>query len=207
MSDVVVLDMNTSFQRADLARPSVAGEVDVIDLYDLPDADIRCYAGMVVPGLADQEFLTRHREIIRRWLDGGRVLAFSGQIFRLWLPGARPFVPSRIRSFHDYAVRIAASHPVFEGVREDDLTWRRGVAGFFARGWHPPPTGSKVIVRLATGDPVVYVDRVSCRGTLFVHAGNEILGYAGASDTSGRMARQLLAWMRAEARERMGTRT
>ena len=38
-----------------------------------------------------------------------------------------------------YRVAELAPHPIFDGVDPDDLTLRKGVAGFFARGHHPPP--------------------------------------------------------------------
>jgi hypothetical protein len=202
MADIACLSMETYFQRRQLAHPTLKNEVDSIDLYKLPRCDLSRYIGLVVPGLADQEFLLEQRHLIRAWLDAGGVLAFSGQLFRPWLPGGRPFVPTTVRSFRDYAVRIVCSHPVFDGVTDDDLTFRKGVAGFFARGHHPVPEGAEVLVRLSGGEPVVYIDRVTTAGTMFVHAGNDIFGYADAEGRCARLVPQLLAWMRTESANR-----
>ncbi len=92
-----------------------------------------------------------------------------------------------------------APHPIFAGIEPDDLTFRRGVAGFFARGHHPPPPGAEVLVRLGGGEPATYVDRVSTRGTIVVHATGDLLAYpeTGLPD-------QFLTWAREEATTRRG---
>jgi hypothetical protein len=209
MSDLLALDSGSSFSMAAQARraearpggrPNARADVDRIDLYDLPETDLSAYGGLLVPGSVDQEFMLTQRERIRAFLDRGRVLVFSGHLFRPWLPGAQPFVPAPIRSFRDYVVVPVTPHPIFEGVLPEDLTFRRGVAGFFARGSHPPPAGAEVLLALAGGQPIVYVDRVSTAGTILVHAGNDLLGYAGDDTTAGRVGPQLVAWIRQEYR-------
>jgi hypothetical protein len=168
----------------------------------LPTLDLDRYRALIVSGSCDQEFLLRHAESIRAFLDQGKVLTFSGHLFRPWLPGAGMFQPKTIRSHHDYTVRIVAEHPVFAGVREEDLTFRKGVAGFFARGHHEPPPGSEILVRLVDaehGEPVVYVDRVSTGGVILVHAGNDLLASVDRDSTAGRIAGQLLRWILAES--------
>jgi hypothetical protein len=73
-----------------------------------------------------------------------------------------------------------AARPIFRGIGLDELTFRRGVAGFFARGHHPVPDGAQVLTRLAGGEPATYLDRVSTAGTILVQAGSDLLGYCGA---------------------------
>ncbi|MCI0687899.1 MAG: hypothetical protein L0Y54_11775, partial [Sporichthyaceae bacterium] len=197
----------TSFTDRQLHHPAVRQALASIDVYDLPAADMAGYVGLIVAGSVDQELLWRERARIRDFLDGGRVLAFSGHLFRPWLPGAGLFVPKTIRSFRAYTVRLVRPHAVFAGVHEDDLTFRRGVAGFFARGHHPPPDGAEIIATLADGEPVVYVDRVSSGGTMLVHAGNDLLGYAGGESTAGRIAPQLVDWIRTEQASIRGRRS
>ena len=87
------------------------------------------------------------------------------------------------------------------GVREEDLTFRRGVAGFFARGHHRPPPGAEILARLVDpedGEPIVYVDRVSTAGVILVHAGNDLIASVDRDSTAGRIAAQLVGWMLAE---------
>jgi len=111
------------------------------------------------------------------------------------------FKPKTIASFHDCTVRIVGEHPIFAGVREEDLTFRRGVAGFFARGHHRPPPGGEVLARLVdtkNGEPIVYVDRVSTAGVILVHAGNDLIASTDRASTAGWIAPQLVGWMLAE---------
>jgi hypothetical protein len=189
-----------------LSDPALRELIEPIDTYELPSTDLDPYAGLITGALVDQELLYRERAVIRRFLEAGKVVAFSGQILHPWLPGAGAFVPRKIRSYHDYRIRIVSPHPIFEGVAEEDLTFRRGVAGFFARGHNPPPERVEVLAELPGGEPVVYIDRRSTRGVILVHAGHDLLTYApeGVSgngappSTASRIGRQLLAWMLGE---------
>lgn len=195
MNDIAVLDM-------DIRSPERQGRGERIDCYALERADLSRYALLAVSATVDQEHLARHRGVIREFLDGGGVLLFGGQVHRDWLPGASHFVPLERPSLAAYRVSWLADHPVFAGIEPDDLTFRRGVAGFFARGHHPVPDGAEVLVRLGGGEPATYVDRVSTRGTILVHASGDLLGYDGADNTASRLGGQLLDWARAEAATR-----
>ncbi|MGH3612112.1 MAG: hypothetical protein ACRDRK_05765 [Pseudonocardia sp.] len=196
LSAFAVLDM-------DIRTPERSERGERIDCYALPETDLSRYPLVVVSGTIDQEFLARHREVIRRYLDGGGVLLFGGQLHRDWLPGASRFVPLARPSLEAYRVAEIAPHPIFDGVEPDDLTFRRGVAGFFARGHHPPPPGAEVLVRLSGGEPATYIDRVTTAGTIVVHANGDLLGYDGLpGSTATRLSGQFLAWAFAESATR-----
>jgi hypothetical protein len=195
MDDVAVLDM-------DIRSPERSRRGQRIDCYELHRTDLSRFSLLVVPPVVDQEHLARHGGVIRDYLDGGGVLLFGGQLHRDWLPGASPFVPLEQPGLATYRVAWLADHPIFAGVEPDDLTFRRGVAGFFARGHHPLPPGAEVLVRLAGGEPATYLDRTSTRGTIVVHASGDLLGYDGADNTAGRLSGQLIDWARAEAAAR-----
>ncbi|GAA2561651.1 hypothetical protein GCM10010210_40200 [Pseudonocardia hydrocarbonoxydans] len=193
LHDVALLDM-------DVRSPEPSVDGDRIDLYRLPVTDLGRYRLVVVPGMADQEFLARHREVIRGYLDGGGVLLFGGHLHRDWLPGASRFVPLHPPSLASYRVAEIAPHPIFDGVGPDDLTFRRGVAGFFARGHHPPPPGAQVLVRLAGGEPATYVDQVSTAGTIVVHTTADLFTHGEPGTPAARVPGQLVAWARAQGR-------
>ncbi|TCJ16726.1 phosphate starvation-inducible protein PhoH [Rubrobacter taiwanensis] len=180
--------------------------VESLDMYELPEAELSPYVALMITGNVDQELLYRERKRIQDFLDSGKVLVFSGHLSREWLPGAGTFVPKEIRSFQDYEIHKAKDHPIFEGVETKDLTFRRGVAGFFARGHNPPPEGVEVILTLPGGEPVVYVDRRSTRGVIFVSACYDLLGFGldrlysddAPETTASLIAPQLLAWIEKE---------
>lgn len=180
-----------------------ASGVEPIDCYTLQNADLGAYAGLIVPPTVDQEHLLRHRNVFVDYLEHGGVVVFGGHLHRPWLPGASLFVPLQVRSFRDYGVVEVAPHPVFAGVQPADLTRRRGVAGFFARGHHPPPAGAEILTRLAGGQPATYLDTVTTRGTILVQATCDLQTYgAGLGSTAARVPRQLLAWIRSRATRR-----
>jgi hypothetical protein len=194
---VLLLDDQTSAV-APYDDPVLREGADAVDVYELPSVDLDPYAAVMVGGMVDQEFLWRHRDVVESFLDRGRVVVFCGQLLRSWLPGCGTFVPAKIDSMRDYAVHLVEPDPVFAGVDARDLTFRRGVAGFFARGHHPPPPSAKVLAALAAGQPTTWIDRATTPGTVFAHAGSDLLFYAQVDSTAARLAPQLLDWARAE---------
>jgi hypothetical protein len=166
------------------------GRIDHLDCYRLDQVDLAGYQGLIIAGMVDQEYLLRHRDRIAAYLAGGGVLVFGGHLHRDWLPGCSPFVPLPHPTLAAYRVAEVAEHPLFDGLGPDELTFRRGVAGFFARGHHPPPPGVEVLVRLGGGEPAIYLDRVSTAGTVLVQATSDPLTGDG---------RRLVDWILAEA--------
>ncbi|HZS22524.1 MAG TPA: hypothetical protein VFA63_16270 [Pseudonocardiaceae bacterium] len=166
--------------------------VDRLDCYAIGSLDLARYAGLIVTPNIDQEHLARQRRVIRDYLDRGGVVVFGGHLHRDWLPGASLFVPLASRSLDGYRVVEVADHPIFRGMGTE-LTFRRGVAGFFARGHHPVPPGAEVLTRLFGGEPATYLDRVSTAGTIVVQATSNLLSYCGEA---------LVDWIVAEAAQR-----
>lgn len=198
---IAFLDPRNPFTRNLTKRSELREDCEAVDIYELPETDLDPYAGMIVSSQADQEFLLDHAARIEAFLEAGRVVTFSGHLSTPWLPGAAPFVEKPIASHRDYRVKQVREHPVFEGVSDEDLTLQKGVAGFFARGHHPPPSEAKVLVRFADGEPVVYVDEATTEGTILVHSGNDLVGFGRRPSTASRIPGQLVDWMQRQARE------
>lgn len=197
MTAVAVLDMDMGSNRGPAHHPRLRGQVEVIDCYTLPDIDLNRYAGVVVAGGSiDQMWLERHRAQLHDHLDVGGVVVFGGHLYRDWLPGAHPFIPKQVNSHRDYAVRVVTPHPIFDRVEDRDLSLRRGVAGFFARGHHPPPDGAQTLVAFHTGEPVTYLDHDTTRGTILVQSTSDLLGYVNSETTAARLPTQLIHWIR-----------
>ncbi len=194
MTAVAVIDMDIRSPESSEWRD----RVERIDCYALgsagfDSAGLARYAVLFISPTVDQEHLARHRGVIRGFLDGGGVVIFGGHLYRDWLPGASPFVPLAQRTLATYQVVEVADHPIFRGVQPDELTFRRGVAGFFARGHHPVPDGARVLTRLAGGEPATYLDDVSTAGPILVQASSDLLAYCGEA---------LLDWAIAESERR-----
>ncbi|WP_018751646.1 hypothetical protein [Paenibacillus sanguinis] len=169
-------------------------EGDVVDIYELADRQLDGYRCMFIDHMADQEFLYRHKDVIWNYLQGGNVVVFCGHQCLPWLPGAGLFVPLERGGVKDFKIKLMGTtpHPIFSTVSAEELTYRKGVAGFFARGYHPAPSEAEVLITLPGDAPVTYIDRRSTNGTLLVHAGGALWGQGEPMD---KVREQLLHWL------------
>ncbi|HEY0296481.1 MAG TPA: hypothetical protein VGC69_14225 [Bordetella sp.] len=167
-------------------------------LYDLAHADLRRWRSLLVPAHADQRFLAGQRERLEVFLLSGGTLVFNGHVAYPFLRWLRPFQPVAHRGLDGLRVHRAEDHPIFEGVDPEHLTFRRGVAGFYARGGNPPAPGARVLHTLGPDAlPVDWLLELPGGGRLLVHSGNDLWMYAGGGDSAARVVPQLLAWLEA----------
>lgn len=195
MKKILCLQSGAVFSRHSFTDEERAFEVDEIDLYELPNIDLSVYKCISIDAFVDQVFLLEHRQQLDTFLNERNILIFSGNIFLPWLAGAQNFIPRKITTHRDYEVENNENHPIFAGVDANDMTFKKGVSGFFARGHHPVPEGAEVLLTLRGNVPITYIDRVSSRGTILVHAGNDLLNYTDTSATTGRIKMQLMKWI------------
>lgn len=165
--------------------------VTVIELDDLPGADLTPFAGVVLSGRSDQELLALRRDDLAAYLGQGRVIVFSGQLTADWLPDATPFERHPVVPAGPPEL---AEHPVLDGVTPDDL----GGAFLYRDGWHPPPLGADVLARRPDGTPGAWVAEAA-GGTVLVHSGANLLANAVVDNSAARIVPQLLAWISARA--------
>ncbi|MFD1136582.1 phosphate starvation-inducible protein PhoH [Paenibacillus urinalis] len=192
-ADFLLLDSGASFSQQNVRDGDLDVRVMVLDQYDLEDYDLpqKGHKFLIIDEFIDQELMLRHKGKIKSFLDQGNILLFCGHLFRHWIPGASMFVPKTIHNHLDYTVTVLP-HPIFEGVLSDDITYNKGVAGFFARGHHPLPEGAEVLLTLPEGEPITYIDRNSSQGTIIVHAGRNLFRYRHMGHSSaGRIGEQL----------------
>ena len=112
-----------------------------VDIYSLDTQPLEEFSALLIGMHVDQRFLAARGRRLDQFLEQGNTVIVSGQIAHPFLRGLAPFQPLRGYRVQDLMVRREASHPVWDGVVEDELTFRRGVAGFYGRGWHQPPEG------------------------------------------------------------------
>ncbi len=197
----MILVLTTGFEEGAAARlarmPGMAGLVTGLDQYALEGPSLDHVRTLVVGMHCDQRRLADRAGMIADFLArGGRVVA-SGHHAYPFLPGVGAFRPLVQPTLADLMVHRLADHPVWAGVEGKDLSFRRGVAGFYGRGWHEPPDDACVVNGIGPDRlPLDFVYRVGAGAVLF-HGGNDLIGYGGAGDTSGRILPQLLDWMSA----------
>lgn len=196
-ADFIVLDAGTIFAQNRSQGVADQKDFNFIDIYSLGKVDLTPYKCLVITGFSDQDFLYKERHAIREFLEDRKVVVFCGNLVTNWLPGGKPFIAKDIKRFSDYRVRKVIDHPIFRGVEEDDMTLKKGVAGFFARGHHPLPTGAEVLLTLNEGEPITYIDRHSTSGTILAHVGFDLFGYMQTDEkkTTDRISAQLRSWV------------
>lgn len=179
-----------------LIHPRTAPRICSLDIYQLPEVDLCRFSGMLIPSHSDQRFLLSAMEFLEVFLGHGGSLGICGHMAHPFLPELSPFVPMEVASHRDYAVYRVEEHPVFEGVDTMDLTFRKGVAGFYGRGHNPPPPGARILHRLGSkdGPPVDYVYERPGGGRVLMHSGNDFWNYVEDASSAARMAPQLLDW-------------
>ncbi|WP_234399817.1 aspartate/tyrosine/aromatic aminotransferase [Paenibacillus popilliae] len=168
-------------------------------LYEMTIDKLASYGAVIVPNTIDEEFLYQRRDWIAMFLEQERVVVSFAQNFLPWLPGDRLWIRSSL-DIHERTILAHDEHPLFHGVTEYDLNYRRGVKGFFSRGYFEAPAHAEIALKDNAGQTVVYIDRHTTRGTILAGAGTDLLGY-GLSDTTTarRLGLQLLAWIDRES--------
>jgi hypothetical protein len=170
--------------------------VEAIDTYDLPNTDLARFSGLIVSGRVDQEFLLRQRGQLRAFLDAGKVIVYSGQLFRPWLPGAQDAVLVDLGKLGGLDAVTYQPHPIFGEIDP------KAFGANFVHGYYPAPEGAEIVASLPDGQAVIYIDRTSTNGTILLHAGINFMNYI-VEDTSVReVIPHLIAWINAEAEAR-----
>ena len=176
------------------SRPEALGRIVDHDIYSLPTIELDDYGALLIGMHADQRFLAGRAAQIERFLRGGGTAVANGHIAYPYLPGMAGFHTQPSGRREDLAIIRMAEHPVWHGVSAHDLTFRRGVAGFYGRVWHDAPERAYVINSVGSADkPLDFIYPVG-RGRVLFHGGNDLWQFGGADSTS-RIVPQLLQWL------------
>lgn len=177
-----------------LRHPAAAGRVRAVDCYRLTRAVMHGARALLVGMHADQRHLAASRTTVEGFVRSGGRLVVCGQVALPFLTGLSPFRPLAAPGLDDLAVHRVGTHSVWAGVEPADLTLRRGVAGFYGRGWHRPPRAATVVHALGRGrHPLDFVYRLG-RGEVLLHGGNDLWSWDDGPGTTARLVPQLLGW-------------
>jgi hypothetical protein len=182
-----------------VARPPLPHTIGVLDQYQLDtlsDDDLLAFDGMILSMHADQ----RHLGAAARRLDAfveRRGLLVNGHVMHSFLPElAGGFMPLPERTLETLTVTIGPGHDVFRGVNGVDLTFRRGVAGFWARGTQTPPRGATILTTLGPKHaPCDWTVARSGGGRLFIHPGNDVWTFHEPGTATADLWPKLLDWL------------
>ncbi len=172
-----------------------AGRVQAAGQYAFDELPLEQYDALLISMHADQRFLAARRERLDEFVRHGGTVVANGHVAYPFLTGLTPFQPIETYGLADLAVNREASHPVWEGVDPSDLTFRRGVAGFYGRGWHQPPDGATVHGSLGPRRLPLDFTWGLGRGRVLFHGGNDIWQFDSAQDSTRRIVPQLVHWL------------
>lgn len=170
--------------------------VTYIDQYEIGTADLSDFNVLVVTDFIDQEYLYKQKHVIENFLNEGKIVIANTHIFRPWLPGVGLFMPKEIKKHSDYLMEVAHDNTFYKGVDMKELTYRKGVSGFYARGSHPVVNKeSEVMLQFTDGTPIVFIDRTATKGTVIAGSCRDFLTYATGENSTQLIAPQFLAWL------------
>lgn len=195
MKQALALTFGSSEKFAEgLLNASAPGSIVLHDLYELPALSLERFGSLLISMHCDQRFLAECAAQIASFLDNGGTVVANGHFAYPFLPGMTGYHTIEGARLHDFAIVRVTDHPIWQGVSAHDLTYRRGVAGFYARVWHDAPAGAQVINGLGhAGRPVDLLYSVG-RGRVLHHGGNDLWQFSG-NDSTGRISRQLVDWL------------
>ncbi|MGY4794251.1 hypothetical protein ACVNNN_04565 [Lysinibacillus fusiformis] len=170
-------------------------------LYDLPSVDLTAYAGIIITNHVEEQFLLEHKTILDEYLLQGGVIFSLTEISLSWLANVANWKRSPI-PLKDREIMIEQSNcSLFKGIEPYDINYRKGVRGFFSRGYFEKvPAQAEVLITDQSGVPILYVDRHSTNGTIFAGAGTDIYKvFINEENTSKKLSLQMLDCIREEA--------
>lgn len=177
-------------------EPDAHPRVGYVDIYRLPTIDLGDVRGLVLGAGLDQIFLERHRELLTEFATRGGRIAVMGHALTDFLPGLGVWRKIAYTGPKDLAITLGDPHPVWEGVDPADLSVRKGVTGFYARGYVDKiPDAAIVTTRIGRHRlPLDFVYPLG-DGQVLVHGGNDLTGWHNDPNTSARMTPQLIDWL------------
>lgn len=151
--------------------------------------------GLITTMHLDQiDFAARAGALTEFFERGGR-LAFMGHLARPFLPELAPFFPLAFGRRVDFTLVAKGSHPVFEGIDRALLETRRGVAGFYGRGYAPMPIGGRALTGLGSDKaPVDWIWERPDGGEILMHSGNDLWSVCDDAAVNILLAERLAAW-------------
>lgn len=180
--------------------------MEYIDIYeDMEGTRLEDYSAVILPAMIDEIYLHRYKNRIRAYLANGGVVFSFIQNFTGIIPGNSGYIASET-PIKDREVCFADSESskiIFDGVREYDINTRRGVKGFFNRGYFEvgkeQEEGPELLLTDNDGKCVAYVDRTTTAGIILASAASDLFEFGLFDNTTARrMGPNILAWLEKE---------
>lgn len=169
-------------------------------LRKLTASDIKNCQVILIDAHCDQRALCHFNQQLEQHLCSGGTVVFNGHLEYPVFSHLNNFQVAAGRGFEDLLIERVSPHPVFHNVRCEDISIRRGVAGFYARGANPAPANAVILHRLIKDhSPVDWVWRRPAGGQIFMHSGNNMWMYLNDDSSAKYIVPQLISWALAGA--------
>lgn len=190
--------LNTVETPKSISHPQGGHQIDVIDQYDFSPTDLLNVDGILFSQHLDETHLGAYGDAFQAYIDQGGSAALNGPVAQPFLdpPGRYYSLPSTAAK--DWVVELCDPHPITAGVRAEDLTARKGVIGFWARGYFDLPANAFVLSRfVASRKPADWIWQSDGGGVVLAHPGNDFWTYESEETTAARLFKQYLDWVMA----------
>ena len=168
----------------------------------LAATDFASARGLITTQHLDQIGLLAHAAALRALLDRGGRWFFNGHMLRRFVDGLDIFRPIVQPRRADFNLTRLGEHAIFAGIDPASLEENNGVAGFYGRGYNPPPPGARAVNGIGPDRlPIDWEWALPTGGRIFSHAGNDLGGVAGqeaSRGTAGVPVERILAWCAGE---------
>ncbi|HAS6415343.1 MAG: hypothetical protein ACTH58_16635 [Marinomonas foliarum] len=153
---------------------------------------------IIITQHADQRHLSQCSSQLQRHLDCGGRIHFNGHLLYPLFARVESFKPLTAPRRHDFELTALKPHPVFNDVVVANLSQRKGVHGFYGRGYMPLPAGATALTGLGPERlPIDWEWRfANNNGCLFVHAGNDLWTVSDDAELQRRLAFNIVQWCR-----------
>ncbi|MEM6532294.1 MAG: hypothetical protein AAF654_06700 [Myxococcota bacterium] len=178
-----------------ISSPVDGHRIAIEDQYALDVSTLSRFNGVLLSQHLDERHLAENHDAFERYLANGGAVVLNGPSARpLFQPGAYKAIPAP--GGYAWRLDLADPHPITEGIEPQDLSYRRGVIGFWARGHFVLPRHAVPLTVFShSHQPVDFVWHRPEGGRVFVHPGNDVWGWAHAETTARRFFPQLLDWL------------
>lgn len=192
--------LSSFYNSGDKNRPNFiyGNKIDYISLYDdFAKLDLNPYETLVLSAHLDELFLSNFKDKIYAFLESGRLLISFISNYMQIIPNNSGYIQSKT-PIKDREI-ILTKHAILEGIATHDINYRRGVKGFFNRGYFDNdslPCNIETIMLDNDGNCIAYIDKNSTNGIILATAGSDLLEYGLLDNTTARkLGVNLLKWI------------
>ena len=177
--------------------------INKIDAYEIfENKRMNEFNIVIFPYDIDQILLYDNKNQIKNFLDSGKIILNFTQSYLEYIPNIPLYIASLI-PIKDRNI-IAVKHFITRGVKDYDINYRRGVKGFFSRGFLKAPNRADVFLKDSEGECVAYIDTLSTKGLIINTAGADLLGFGlFEKSTAKRLGLNLLLWIEQYLKEKL----